>query len=160
LIVALKALERKDEQIAHRFRRFLLNSWPRTDPHRAVLFMHEATAICTGGPPLEEAVWQRLSWRSSSIQWQLANEGLEFVEQTLGRMGGVENSVLRYLLEEAAATHWSLNVRCRAREVLEMLNGVLPVAPKLPQKGTWQRVRDIARRRFPDADFNPLTLRK
>jgi hypothetical protein len=160
LIIALKALEKKDGQIAHRFRRFLLNSWPRMDPHRAVMFMHEATAICTGGPPLEEFVWQRLSWRSSSIQWQLATEGMAFVEQTLGRMNGVSNSVLRHLLEEAAATHWSLNVRCRAREVLEMIGDVVPVAPKLLQMGTWRKVRDLARGGYPEANFNPLTMRK
>jgi hypothetical protein len=161
LIAALKALEKKDTNIAHRFRRFLLNYWPRTDPHRAVLFMHEATAICTGGPPVEESVWQRLSWRSSSIQWQLANEGMEFVQQTFARMNGVENSVLRYLLEEAAATHWSLSVRCRAREILEMLGDVAPVAPKLMRMGTWRKLRDLARKRDPEVEFHsPLHVRK
>jgi hypothetical protein len=160
LIVALKALAKKDGHIPHRFLRFLLNSWPRMDPHRAVLFMHEATTICTDGPPLEESVWQRLSWRSSSIQWQLATEGMAFVEQTLGRMNDVANPVLRFLLEEAAATHWSLNVRCRAREIIEMLGDVVPVAPKLMPMGTWRKMRDWARGAYPEADFNPLTMRK
>jgi hypothetical protein len=70
---------------------------------------------------VEQDVWQKLSWRSSSIQWQLANETMTFVLQTIRRMGESDNSVLKYLLEEAAANHWCGSVRERAKAVLGML---------------------------------------
>jgi hypothetical protein len=123
------------------------------DPHRAIMFMQEATAICTCGPPVEADVWQKLSWRSSSIQWQLANEGIAFVQQTMERVESVENSVLRYLLNEAASTHWCASVRERARELLLALPQVEPSAPKIVQIAAWRRIREIARERFPKVDF-------
>jgi hypothetical protein len=153
LIVALKSLHEKDGDIAHRSRRFLLNNWPRLDPQRAVMFMHEATAICTHGPPIEPSVWQRLSWRASSIQWQLASEGLSFVQQTVRLMPDADYSILRFLLDEAAKGHWSPPIRERASEVLAMLPPVEPSVPKVLQINGWNRIRDTARTLYPKIDF-------
>jgi hypothetical protein len=153
LIAALKALHEKDGDIAHRSRRFLLNNWPRIDPQRAVLFMQEASAICVHGPRIEYDVWQRLSWRSSSIQWQIASEGLSFVQQTIGTMGGVDDAILRFLLQEASEAHWSVTVKERAKEVLPLLPPVTPAAPKVLRIDAWNRIREAARLHYPKVDF-------
>jgi hypothetical protein len=153
LIVALKSLHEKDSDIAHHSRRFLLNNWPRLDPQRAVLFMQEALAICLHGPPIQEDVWQRLSWRSSSIQWQIASEGLSFVQQTIELMGDVDDSILRFLLEDAVQKHWSVVVKERAKEVLPLLPPVPPAAPKVLQIDAWNRIREMARSNDPKIEF-------
>jgi hypothetical protein len=153
LIGALKSLHAKDPDIAHRTRRFLLARWPRLEPLRAVLFMQEAIAICLSGPPIEADVWERFAWRSSSIQWQLANEGLSFVQQTIGIVPGAGDATLRFLLEDTAKSHWSATVRERAGEVMALLPAVEPVGPRPLRMDRWNLVRSVAKANFPTAGF-------
>jgi hypothetical protein len=98
-------------------------------------------------------VWQRLSWRSSSIQWQLASEGLSFVQQTIGEMRCADHSILRFLLEEAAKGHWSMVVKEGLKEVLPMLPPVEPSASKVLQINAWNGIREMARVLYPRIDF-------
>jgi hypothetical protein len=83
--------------------------------------MQEATAICASGSYVDPVVWQRLSWRACSIQWQLANEGLVFIEQTIRAVRGVDHAVLRFLLDDEVRRHPSATVKEKAKEVLALI---------------------------------------
>lgn len=154
IIEALKALHEYNEEFAHQNRKFLLNHWPRLDPPKAVLFMQEATEICSHGPPVDEVVWQNFSWRSSSIQWQIAMEGLNFVQSTIDRMEGFDHSVLRYLLIDASTHHWNNSVRKKASEVLLLLPEVEPVPPPTLPVTTWNMIKKVAKENYPDSEFS------
>jgi hypothetical protein len=153
LVNALRALHERDDEAAHRSRRFILANWPRLDPQRAVLFMQEATAICTNGPPVDPFVWQRLSWRACSIQWQLASEGLAFIQKTIGGVGGADHAVLRFLLEDEVRTHWSAPVKDEAREVLASIPAVPPERPKTLALDKWNLVSETAKANYPSENF-------
>jgi len=150
---ALCALHEKNEDFAHQCRRFLLNHWPRLDPQKAVLFMKEATAICSHGPPVEEFVWQRLSWRSSSIQWQIAMEGLSFIQQTVERTKDFDHSVLIFLLNDAIKSHWHSGVKTKATAVLALLPETNPLPPKTFQNEKWNQMKEYAHSNYPEAGF-------
>jgi hypothetical protein len=154
LIEALCSLHAHNDEYAHQNRRFLLNHWPRNDPPKAVLFMREATAICVNGPPPEEYVWQRLSWRSVSIHWQIAMEGLNFVQQTIQRAEGFDHSVLLHLIDEAIAHHWNQTVRTKAEAVRDLLPQDMQGSPpkSLPTE-TWNRLMELAQHRYPGDAF-------
>jgi hypothetical protein len=158
-VAALKRLHDKDDEIAHRSRRFILMNWPRLEPQRAILFMQEATAICLHGPPVDEFVWQRLSWRACSIQWQLANEGIAFILQTIECVGQANHAVLRFLLEDEARTHWSPTVKEKAKEVLGKIPECAPAPPKVLALDTWNCVREMAKANWP-VDFAPRRGRR
>jgi hypothetical protein len=153
LIFALKSLHAKDENIAHRNRRFLLRNWPRLEPRRALLFMQEATAICVTGPPIEVEVWKRFSWRSSCIQWQIAMEGLSFVDQTIELVPEAADATLRFLLEEAATSHWSAAVRDQSRDILSRIPDIAPTAPRMIKMDTWNQIKETAKAHFPGVEF-------
>jgi hypothetical protein len=154
LTAALKAFHEIDPESAHRSRLFILNNWPRLDPQRAVLFLEEATAICIHGPPIDNFVWERLAYRSSSIHSQLATAGLTFIQQTIGIVSGVDCSVLRFLLEDTVKNHWSQPIREKAAEVLKLVPTVSPVAPKLLSVERWKTVKEAAQANYPNADFS------
>lgn len=157
LIEAMKALHEHSEEYAHQNRRFLLNHWPRNDPQKAVLFMKEATAICVHGPIPEEYVWQRLSWRSVSIHWQIAMEGLTFIQQTIHRAEGFDHSELIYLLNDAIEHHWNHHVKRKATEVKNLLpENITPVGPKPLPKETWSTLAETAQNNYPDTCFKKL----
>lgn len=153
LLSAAKALIDKNESFAHESRRFLLNYWPRLDPQKAVLFLQEATSLCKDGPEIEEYVWQRFSWRSSSIQWQIAMEGLNFIQQTYQRASGFNNNVLVYLLNDTIQRHWNQTVKNKATEVLELIQGT-PTAPKLFPLAMWNQLKTQAEQNYPNTDFS------
>jgi hypothetical protein len=154
LIQALCSLHEHNEEYAHQNLQFLLNHWPRNDPQKAVLFMKEATAICVHGPPPEEFVWQRLSWRSVSIQWQIAVEGLNFIQQTVHRTKGFDHSVLLFLLDDAIARHWNQTVKTKAQVVRALLPAdVRPTAPKCLPKDRWDQMMQAAQRNYPKDNF-------
>jgi hypothetical protein len=152
LTETLKSLHNIDPKYAHTTRLFILNNWPRADPSRAVLFLDEATAICVHGPPIDPHVWQRFAYRASSIHHQLANAGMSFIEQTIGRMTDVDLSVLKYLVEEAAKGHWYQGVRDKAAELVKVLGAIEAVAPDQVAIDTWSSVKRMAHERYP-ADF-------
>ncbi|OHT11001.1 hypothetical protein TRFO_19495 [Tritrichomonas foetus] len=155
LLEALKALHNQNEEYAHQNRRFLLNHWPRNDPQKSVLFMKEATAICVHGPPPEEYIWQRFSWRSSSIQWQIAMEGLNFISQTISRTEGFDHKVLIYLLDDTIKNHWNSKVRDKAKTVRELFpSEAQKHPPKSLPKDTWSALKDVAKKNYPNSDFN------
>jgi hypothetical protein len=115
--------------------------------------MLEATAICVHGPPIDGGVWQRLSWRACSIQWQLANEGLAFIQQTIAAVQGVDHAILKFLLQEEVRTHWCDTVRVKAAEVLEMLPEIEAAVPRVLAVDKWKRIREAARANYPEDDF-------
>lgn len=156
LVEALKALHTKNEEFANQNRLFLLNHWPRLDPQKAVLFMKEATAICVHGPPVDEYVWQRLSWRSSSIQWQIATEGLNFVQQTIDKAKGFDMKILKFLLKDSIKTHWNESVRKKAEVVLELISEDEPIPPKTLPIDKWTVIREMASINFPGISFPDL----
>jgi hypothetical protein len=154
LIEALCALHTHSDEFAHQNRRFLLNHWPRNDPQKAVLFMKEATALFLNGPPPEEFVWQRLSWRSVSIHWQIAMEGLNFIQQTVHRTEEFDHSVLLFLLDDAIRGHWNQQVKTKAQIVRDLLPATAaPSPPKPLPKDTWAQLIDVAQKNFPKDDF-------
>ena len=150
---ALCALIDINENFAHDCRRFIINHWPRLDPQKAVLFMQEATCICLHGPPVEESVWQNLSFRASSIQWQIAMEGLNFVEKTISRTEGYDYSILTFLLQDTAKNHWNRNVRTRAEHVLTLIPKADPKRPQVLPFDKWSKLRDIAAANYPKDKF-------
>jgi hypothetical protein len=162
LIEALRSLHAHNDEYAHQNRLFLLNHWPRNDPQKAVLFMKEATAICVQGPTPDEFFWQRMSWRSVSIHWQIAVEGLNFVQQTIQLVDGFDHSVLLHLLDDAIAHHWNQTVRTKAAAVRDLLpSGVEPTPPKSLPTDTWNNIMEIAQRRYPSDSFRgPLRGRR
>jgi hypothetical protein len=150
LIEALCALHSQSDEFAHQNRRFLLNHWPRNDPQKAVLFMKEATALFLHGPPPEEFVWQRLSWRSVSIHWQIAMEGLNFIQQTVRRTVEFDHSLLLFLLDDAIKGHWNHQVKNKAGIVRALLpKEVPPAAPKALPKDMWAQLIEVAQGNFP-----------
>ena len=160
LLAATKALISKNENFAHESRRFLLNYWPRLDPQKAVLFLQEATALCKEGPEIEEFVWQRLSWRASSIQWQIAMEGLNFITQTFQRAEKFDHSVLLYLLKDATQHHWNSNVKNKVNDVIKLVESGDARAPKIFPMNTWNLIKSTAEMNYPNVDFNGRRRRK
>ena len=153
LVNAMKAVIRYDPPYADESRNFIINYWPRLEPQKAVLFLQEATALCKDGPELDEYVWQRISWRASSIQWQIAMEGLNFIMETYQRAQGFNNDVLVFLLNDAVKTHWNSNVRSKAEEVLKLIQGK-PLAPKTFPVDTWNMLKRQAESNYPKANFS------
>lgn len=160
LLTATKALISKNENLAQESRRFLLNYWPRLDPQKAVLFLQEATALCKDGPEIEEFVWQRLSWRASSIQWQIAMEGLNFITQTFERAVNFDHSVLLFLLKDALQHHWNNNVKNKVADVIKLVEGATPKAPKIFPMDKWNLIRSQAESNYPNVDFSGRRRRK
>lgn len=160
LLKATKALISKNENLAHESRRFLLNYWPRLDPQKAVLFLQEATALCKEGPEIEEFVWQRLSWRASSIQWQIAMEGLNFITQTFQRAVNFDHSVLIFLLNDALQHHWNNNVKNKVADVIKLIENSTPRAPKTFPMDKWNLIKSQAECNYPNVDFNGRRRRK
>ena len=150
---ALCALIDINESFAHDCRRFIINHWPRLDPQKAVLFMQEATCICLHGPPIDEPVWQNLSFRASSIQWQIAMEGLNFVEKTISRTEGFNHSILTFLLQDTAKNHWNRSVRTRAEHVLTLVPKTDPKRPEVLSFAKWSKLRDMAAANYPNDHF-------
>lgn len=144
---------------ANEMRLYLLNHWTRNDPQRSVLFMKEATIICSRGPPLDEYVWQRFTWRASSIYIPLALEGLNFITQTSGLSRQFNNSVLRYLLLDAMKGHWSDTVRARAKIVYNNLQASSPAPPKKMPIATWTLIKEQAKINYPEMTFKPAPRR-
>ena len=160
LIKCLLELFKKDPKYAHETRLFILNHWSRSDPPKSVTYMKEATIICSVDPPVDQYVWQRFSWRASSIYMPLALEGLNFVEKTKDKAQGYNNQILRFLLEDAAESHWCEIVRERAKRVLELLE---PSEPKEPNKlpiNIWVDLREQAKLNYPDVNFGGGRRRK
>ncbi|OHT15822.1 hypothetical protein TRFO_42279 [Tritrichomonas foetus] len=153
LLSATKALIERDEILAHESRLFLVNFWPRLDPQKAVLFLQEATSLCREGPPVEESVWQRLSWRASSIQWQIAMEGLNFILETIENAKNYNNDVLVFLLNETVKNHWNVNVKNKAAEVLKLVEGN-PSPPKTFPIDVWNALKKQAETNYPNTDFS------
>ncbi len=160
LVTAMTTLISKNENLAHESRRFLLNYWPRLDPQKAVLFLQEATTLCKEGPEIEEFVWQRLSWRASSIQWQIAMEGLNFISQTYQRATEFDNSVLIYLLKDTIQHHWNNNVKNKAADVLQLVDKGEARAPKVFPIDKWSLLKSQAETNYPDTDFTGRRRRK
>lgn len=155
-------LKISNEEFANSCRSFILNHWPRLDPQKAVLFMQEATAVCTIGSPIEESVWQKLACRACSIHWQIAMEGLNFVQQTLSRAEGFDMSTLAYVLGDTAKNHWHSGVKAKAATVLQLLpQTVVPKAPVSLRVDKWSEIADIAALHFPDENFKKrIPIRK
>lgn len=154
LLEAMKSLHNHNEDFAHQNRRFLLNHWPRNDPQKAVLFMKEATAICVHGPPPEEYIWQRFSHRSSSIQWQIAMESLNFISQTIQRSENFDNQVLIFLLDETIKNHWNNKVKEKAQIVRKLFPENAPKhPPKSLPRDTWTTLKNQANQHFPKSNF-------
>jgi hypothetical protein len=153
LIGALVAWHETDWDRAVRSRLFILNNWPRLDPQRAILFLEEATAICLNGPPVDPFLWERLSFRASSIHSQLATVGLSFIQQTIKKVSGIDFSVLRFLLEDASKSHWAIGVREKAAEVLKVIPEVAPAPPKVLSIERWNIVKEMAQANYPNQDF-------
>lgn len=157
---ALTALAKTNEFFAHDIRRFIVNHWPRLDPQKAVLFMQEATALCAEGPPPEQIVWQNLSWRASSIHWQIAMEGMKFVETTINRTEGFDHSILTFLLQDAAKNHWHNGVKTRAEAVLALIPPVAPKRPNLLPFDQWGEIKKIAKKNYPNDVFEPKKMKQ
>lgn len=139
---------------AHDIRLFILNHWLRTDPPRSVLFMKEVTDLCVTGPKVTEYVWQRLSWRSSSIYMPLALEGMNFVLKTIDVASDYDSSILQFLMNDTAKGHWSALVREKAREALEHLCPCQPKPPRKMQINTWIMIKEAAQRNYPSDHFS------
>ena len=153
LLKALCSLIDTNENFAHDIRRFIVNHWPRSDPQKAVLFMQEATCVCLHGPPIEECIWQNLSYRASSIHWQIAMEGLNFVEKTISKTDGFDYSVLTFLLQDAMKNHWNNGVRKRAEAVLALIPKTDPKKPPFLAFDKWVKLREAAAANYPSDNF-------
>ena len=160
LIKCLLELFKKDPKYAHEMRLFILNHWTRCDPPKSVTLMKEATAICSVDPPVEQYVWQRFTWRASSIYMPLALEGLNFVEKTKDKAEGYNNQILRFLLEDAAESHWCEIVRERAKKILELLEPSEPVEPSKLPINIWVELREQAKQNYPDDNFGGRRRKK
>lgn len=154
LLSAVKTLNEKDERLTHENRLFLLNNWPRLDPPRALLFLQEATDLCTSGPPVDPLLWQKFSWRASSIQWQIATEGMNFIEKTIGRMEDVDFSVLKFLLDDTKKNHWCMSVRDRAEQVLKRIPEIEGKQSKTLNVDVWKIVKETAQKNYPRSNFS------
>lgn len=154
LLSAVRTLNEKDERLTHENRLFLLNNWPRLDPPRAVLFLQEATDLCATGPPVDALLWQKFSWRASSIQWQIATEGMNFIEKTIGRMDGVDFSVLKFLLDDTMKNHWCTSVRDRAEQVLKKIPEIEGKQSKTLNVDVWKMVKETAQKNYPRMNFS------
>ena len=155
LTAAILELESRISDLAHADRMFILNNWPRLDPQRAVLFMQEATALCVGGPDVVAVVWEKLAFRSCSVQWQIAMEGMTFIERTIERMSGVDFSILRFLLEDTIQRHWAVSVRERAKDIIKLVPEVEPRAPTVLPVDTWAVIKSTAQANYPRIRFGP-----
>ena len=160
LTKVLLALIEKDDKYAIDLRMFILNHWTRKDPPRSVLFMREATAISTVGPPLDEYVWQRYAYRASSIYMPLALEGLNYVTQTKDRSFSFNNEILRYLLVDTIENHWSKLVREKAQTTLKLLEESEPKAPKKLPIDVWISIKEKAKENYPNEDFSNSSRNK
>ena len=154
LTKCLLELFKKDGKYAHEMRLFLLNHWSRSDPPKSVTFMKEATMLCSVEPTVDQYVWQRYSWRASSIYMPLALEGLNFVEKTKHLSISYNNQVLRFLLEDTAESHWCELVRERAKQVLQDLEPSEPLEPKKLPINIWVDLRMKAKENYPNDDFS------
>ena len=160
LVKTLLLLFEKDDCYATEMRLFLLNHWTRSDPQRSVAFMKEATEICTVGPLIDLYVWQRFSWRSSSIYMPLAMEGLRYVEKTLNRTAGYNNQVLIFLLKDTSEQHWCDIVKDRAKQILQRVPQSEPVEPKKLPMDVWLNLKNQAMANYPDAQWSNGRRRK
>lgn len=154
LLSVMKILNEKDERLTHENRLFLLNNWPRLDPPRAVLFLQEATDLCARGPPVDPLLWQKFSWRASSIQWQIATEGMNFIEKTISRMEDVDFSVLKFLLDDTKKKHWCTSVRDRAEQVLKLIPETEGKQSKTLNVDVWKLVKETAQKNYPRMNFS------
>lgn len=153
LLQALSLLIGINENFAHDIRRFIVHHWPRLDPRKAFLFMQEATAVCQCGPPVEEGIWENLSYRASSIDFQIAMEGLNFIEKTISKAEGFDHSVLTFLLQDTMKNHWHNGVKKRAEVVLEKIPKTDPRRPEFLPFDKWAKLRDTAAANYPSDSF-------